>query len=450
MIRSRFAAAVATILLLQPLAAGAMGIFSDVSDAHPFRDEVEYLVRAGVVHGNPDGKYYPDRTVNRAEFLKMAYLAAGRTPKAIYAGCFSDVARGSWYEVYVCDAAARENGFVQGYPDKTFKPGNPVNRIEALKMAFLVMGLDVPNLTEFDKDVIKFVDISTSAWYSKYLSAGYMNGILPIHGIEGTRFWPEKELTRGEAAAIIAGAMQALSEQKSKQSSSSVAAITSSSSSSAGAESFIVKNVVFPFSEEGQFTQKKPIAYMFDMKDAKTVMTINVGITGFYASDVSCRLYLLDEEGFTTEYYLGMQDPKTCSLTAAIGPGKYQLQIQPTVANAYYSVAAFKQAATDGNDGFMESVPLTQNMPKTATLEPNEFADWYTFTLDKPASVTVDATSNEPVTCLIYTPKEFDQFGFAGPECDAKPYQLTEGTYTIGITRKHGMSKRLTYVLQWH
>ncbi|HRH92977.1 MAG TPA: S-layer homology domain-containing protein, partial [Candidatus Peribacteria bacterium] len=393
-------------------------------------------------------------TVNRAEFLKMAYLAAGRTPKAIYAGCFSDVESGSWYEIYVCDAAAREHGFVQGYADKTFKPGNPVNRTEALKMTFLVLGLEVPNLTEFDKDVIKFVDISTSAWYSKYLSAGYINGILPIAGMEATRFSPEKPLTRGEAAAYLVGAMTALSKQKSMEaaSSSSIAAMESgrSSSSSAAADLPIIKNVVFPFSEEGQFTKKKPIAYLFELKDAKTMMTVNVGITGFYASDVSCRLYLLDDDGFTEEYYLGMQDPKTCTLSAALRPGKYQLQIQPTVADAFYSVAAFKQAATDGNDGFMEAVPLTQNKTKTATLESNEFADWYTFTLDKAASVSVEATSSEPVTCIIYTPKEFDQFGFAGPECDAKPYQLTEGTYTIGITRKHSATKRLTYVLQWH
>ncbi len=446
MLRKHIATAISVILLSQPLSAVAAGIFGDVPDGHPFKDDIEYLVRAGVVHGNPDGKYYPDRTVNRAEFLKMVYLAAGRTPKAIYAGCFSDVPRGAWFEMYVCDAAARENGFVQGYPDKTFKPGNPVNRIEALKMTFVVLGLDAPNLTEADKDIIKFVDVSTAAWYSRYLSAGYQNGMLPIHGQDGTRFYPEKEMTRAEAAAYIVGGMQALAAQKNKSSSSSVAASSSSSAPSA----FIIKNVVFPFSEEGQFTQKKPIAYMFELKDAKTVMTINAGITGFYSSDVSCRLYLLDEEGFSSEYYLGLEGKQSCTMTVAVGKGKYQLQIQPSVADTFYSVAAFKQTSTDGNDGFIEAVTLTREKPKTATLESNEFADWYTFTVDKNQKVKVELSGDEPLTCTIYTPKSFDQFGFAGPQC-GEEYEYTEGTYTVGVARKgtDTLAKRLTYVINW-
>lgn len=446
MFRRQLAVAISLIALCQPIAVGAAGIFSDVPEGHAFRDDVEYLVRAGVVHGNPDGKFYPDRTVNRAEFLKMVYLAAGRTPKAIYAGCFSDVQRGSWYESYVCDAAARENGFVQGYPDKTFKPGNPVNRIEALKMAFTVLALEAPDLTEADKDIIKFVDVSTAAWYSRYLSAAYRNGMLPVAGQEGTRFFPDRELKRGEAAAYIVGAMQALSAQKQKAASSSSSRAASSSSSAA--VSYIVKNVVFPFSEEGQFTKTKPIAYMFSLTDAKTVLTVNAGITGFYASDISCRLYRLDTEGFSSEYYLGMQQDKSCTMTVAVPSGNYQLQIQPTVADTFYSVAAFKQTATDGNDGFLEAVTLTRERPKTATLESNEFADWYTFTVSKTQTVTVEVAGDEPVTCVIYTPKEFDQFGFAGPEC-GKPYELTEGTYTIGIARKRDMAKRVTYVINW-
>jgi hypothetical protein len=445
MLRRQLAAAISVIVLCQPIAAAAAGIFSDVPEGHPFRDDVEYLVRAGVVHGNPDGKFYPDRTVNRAEFLKMAYLAAGRTPKAIYAGCFSDVQRGSWYEIYVCDAASRENGFVQGYPDKTFKPGNPVNRTEALKMAFTVLNLNVPNLTETDKDIIKFVDVSTSAWYSRYLSAAYQNGMLPIPGQEGTRFYPDRELKRGEAAAYIVGAMQALSAQKQQAASSSSKAASSSSSSAA---SYIIKNVVFPFSEEGQFTKSKPIGYVFTLTDAKTVLTVNAGITGYYASDISCRLYRLNAEGFSSEYYLGMQQDKSCTMSVAVPKGDYQLQIQPSVADTYYSVAAFRQTATDGNDGFMEAVEITRDHPKTATLESNEFADWYTFTLNKTQTVTVEVSGDEPVTCTVYTPEGFDQFGFAGPEC-GKPYELTEGTYTVGIARKRDMAKRVTYIVNW-
>src|SRR3990167_6556907 len=77
--------------LLLPLAVFAAGIFPDVGDNHPFKAEIESLARAGIVKGNPDGKFYPERSVNRAEFLTLLYKASGRLPKAIYVQCFTDV-----------------------------------------------------------------------------------------------------------------------------------------------------------------------------------------------------------------------------------------------------------------------------------------------------------------------------------------------------------------------
>jgi hypothetical protein len=163
-LRSVFTAA--AVALLVPTIALAAGVFPDVGDSHPFKGEIESLFRLGVVKGNPSGLYMPDKDVNRAEFLKLLYTAMSKQPKAIYAGCFKDVESGSWYEAYVCDAAAKENGFVQGYGDGTFKPANPVSRTEALKMTFMVMGLPAQQISAADKDVIKFADISVSAWYS--------------------------------------------------------------------------------------------------------------------------------------------------------------------------------------------------------------------------------------------------------------------------------------------
>src|SRR3989344_1981566 len=170
----------ATLLFLQPLAALAVPIFPDVTEGSPFQADIETLVRAGVVHGNPDGTFAPDNTVNRAEMLKMLYLATGRTPSADAKGCFKDVVTGSWYEPYVCDAALPIHRFVQGYNDGTFRPNAPVSRVEALKMIFEIFELPAPNITAADQEIIKFVDISVSAWYARYLFAAYHEEILPI------------------------------------------------------------------------------------------------------------------------------------------------------------------------------------------------------------------------------------------------------------------------------
>lgn len=434
--------------LLVPLTVLAVGIFPDVGDDHPFKADIESLARAGIVKGNPDGKYYPEKSVNRAEFLKLLYVAAGRQPKAIYAGCFGDVEQGSWYEAFVCDAAAKENGFVQGYSDGKFRPGSPVNRTEALKMLFTVFALPAPDISTMDQELIKFVDVSVSAWYSKYLSAAYQLQILPIAGQSGSRFYPDKELTRGEAAAYIFNAMNA--KTATSASSSSVSSTVSSVESSESSSAAKVKQVVFPFTDTDKFIAKEPVSYMFNLTDSKTVVHVEALVIGFYQSDITCRLYRLSEEGFSYEYYLGIQSANSCMLNVAVPAGSYQLQLQPLAPDVSFTVTASK-GVSDGNDGFMEAVQLKADAPRTATLTPNDLYDWYSFTVptDTEMNATVEVVGTSSVSCIIYTPASVDQYGFSGPEC-GKAFLFAAGTYTVGIGRKTtDLQTTLTYTINW-
>lgn len=443
------------VVLLLPLAVSAAGLFPDIGDSHPFKSEIESLARAGIIKGNPDGKFYPDRSVNRAEFLKMLYVASGRTPNAVSSACFSDVEHGSWYESYVCDAASKRNGFVQGYSDGKFRPSSPVSRTEALKMTFTVFGLSAPDIDSNDQDIIRFIDISVTAWYSKYISAAYRVGILPIATQGGAHFYPDQELLRGEAAAYIFNAMHPKESANSSSSTSSSAASVSSSamstsSSTSSAAVPVSMTVAFPFSDSSVFYGKQSTSYMFELKGAKTQVSITVQTTGYYPSDVTCRLYLLTESGFSDEYYLGVQNKNSCSLVVNARPGKYQLQLQPSVAGVPYTVTA-KSAATDGNDGFIDALNIGDMTPRTAVLDTGDLYDWYTFTMNKKTTATVDVTAQEKLTCIIYTPSDVDQFGFSGPEC-GKPYDFVQGVqYTVGVGRSAGMSliKKITYTLKW-
>ena len=444
--------ALAAVLLL-PLAVSAAGLFPDVGDNHPFKAEIELLAKAGVVKGNPDGKFYPERSVNRAEFLKMLYVATGRTPNAVSSSCFSDVAHGSWYEAYVCDAASKRNSFVQGYSDGKFRPGSPVSRTEALKMTFTVFGLSAPDITSNDQDIIKFVDVSVTAWYSKYIRAAYRVGILPIATQVGAQFYPNQELLRGEAAAYISNAMNPTSESSSSSVTSSIASSGNSSSMSSSSSAGpvpVTMNVAFPFTDSTQFSGKMSTRYLFELKGTKTQVSITVQTSGYYPSDVSCRLYLMGASGFSDEYYLGVQNESSCSIVVNARPGKYQLQLQPTVADVPYTVSA-AIGQTDGNDGFMDALNIGDMTPRTAVLETGDLYDWYTFTMTKKLMATVDVTAKEKLTCIIYTPADVDQYGFTGPEC-GKPYEFVPGVkYTVGIGRGMGVSpiKKITYTLKW-
>lgn len=421
-------------------------VFPDVPDGHIYQTEVETLVNAQVINGNPDGRFSPDRQVNRAEMLKMLYRARGRTPDPTSRGCFRDVEPGSWYEEYVCDAAAQ--GYVQGYSDGTFRPANDVNRVEAIKMITQVFALPVEEITGEHREIVKFVDVSVAAWYTKYLYAAFEYGILPIAGQEGAQFHPDWPLLRGEAAAYIFNTLTADIRESREQtqrssSSSSTSTGTSSSSSSAVAQS---QDVTFPFSKSGKFTEKDTFSYLFSLARS-TVASFTVSLQSS-AGKVSCRLYLLNESGFSSEYYLGYQEGNTCYLKTALRPGNYQLQLQPTIAGATYDVDA-EETTGDGNDGFVQAIRLSTGTSATYVLTENDFEDYFTFTVSEEKNMTVSASSAAQVRCLVYAMGDVDLFGFDGPQCN-QSYSFPTGTYYVGVGRKSPKSAKQTYTIQLH
>ncbi len=412
-------------------------VFPDVTDSHLYQDPIESLVEAGVISGNPDGNFYPERTVNRAEMLKMLYLAAGITPDKGSTDCFSDVQKGSWYEQFVCDAA--ERGFVEGYSNGTFRPADPVNRVEALKMVQEVFGIE---LTDSDLNIPLFNDISVTAWYMKYLKNAYSHGILPIAGSSSLSFTPSAPLMRGEAAAMIFNAYSTLSADVEADVSQPTSSSSSSSTSSAASDPNILE-VEYPLSAGGKFEDKKPFSYRFDI-DAQTVIDIDVALNANQSGTINCTLFLVKSNGFSDQYFVGLQEEKHCYILATLAPGAYQLQLQPSVDDAMYTVAA-KTGTSDGNDGFSQAVGLS-NVVLTQSLVENNLQNWYTFkvtaTNGKHMKVVVSNTAN--VDCLIYPMSDVDLYGFAGPECN-EDYTFPPGTYYVSVHRTGARGVPQTY-----
>jgi hypothetical protein len=456
-----FSLILAAVLMVPLLAGSALAsIFPDVPDSHIHSRPIEALVSAGVIGGNPDGTFQPGEPVNRAAFLKMLYKAKGKQPDPTSVRCFKDIIPDSWYESFVCDAAA--NHYVDGYPDGNFRPAQAVKRVEALKMIMTVFDISVENVDAEAKEIVKFVDVSTSAWYTAYLYTAFTKGVLPIAGQDGARFYPDKELLRSEAAAYIFNALNvelmemrgefearsssSSSEAESSQSSSSSSSDSTAneqSSSSARAEDTSI-SLSFPFDRSGKFTAKRPYAYTFDI-DTPTTAYVEVDLNT--SGKVTCRLYLLSSSGFSDEYFLGHQEGNSCYIHAALNPGSYQLQLQPTVADATFTAtAAVKQG--DGNDGFREAERLYKRTPHTDVLDINDIQDWFSFVVTSEESMTLETTNALETECIVYAMKDVDLFGFSGPEC-GKSYSYPPGTYYVAISRKiASKTSRKTYTIQ--
>ena len=60
----------------------AANSFNDVSARHRASDEIAVCAKMGWINGYPDGSFRPDATITRAEMMAMINRALGRTPKS--------------------------------------------------------------------------------------------------------------------------------------------------------------------------------------------------------------------------------------------------------------------------------------------------------------------------------------------------------------------------------
>ena len=110
---------------------------------------------------------------------------------------FSDMNQAPWAEKAIY--ALYDMGIINGYPDKTFKPNNPVTRAEFAKIITLASG----RYQEKDKAayVSAFWDVPQTQWHYSYVSAALKFGF--IKGRSQTIFDPESNITRADLCLIV-------------------------------------------------------------------------------------------------------------------------------------------------------------------------------------------------------------------------------------------------------
>ncbi|MGB9920709.1 MAG: Ig-like domain-containing protein [Moorellales bacterium] len=103
---------------------------------------------------------------------------------------------GHWAENDILALVAR--GIVGGYPDRSFRPNQPVTRAEFTALLVRALGLrERPDGT--------FVDC-VGRWYAGAVEAAHRAGL--VVGTRESRFEPEREITRQEMAVIMARALE--------------------------------------------------------------------------------------------------------------------------------------------------------------------------------------------------------------------------------------------------
>jgi hypothetical protein len=174
---------------------------SDIND-HWAKDYIVDLLVTGAVSGYDDGTFRPDAAVTRAEFVKMIIGAFGyEVQESVSESNFTDVDADAWFAPYT--EAARDAQIAEGYDDGTFRPGNTVNRAEAMKMFMSAAGVDVS-----DAPSSTFPDVLDTDWFALYVMKASEMGV--VGGYSNGDFGPGDLITRGQVAKVIVELMDQL------------------------------------------------------------------------------------------------------------------------------------------------------------------------------------------------------------------------------------------------
>ncbi len=103
--------------------------FSDVDDVHPFFSEITWLVESGIADGYPDGGYHPGSPITRqamAAFLHRFEHPDGPPPPPCVTAPFPDVPTTNPFCAEI--AWLLTTGIAGGYQDGRFGPGRSITR----------------------------------------------------------------------------------------------------------------------------------------------------------------------------------------------------------------------------------------------------------------------------------------------------------------------------------
>lgn len=169
------------------------GMPSDIT-GHWAESQIKDFISKGYLNGYPDGTFKPQASIKRAEFVKILNKVFGLTTKS--GKVFDDTV---WHWAKDEIDIAVTNGVCQGTSSTTFEPDAPITREAAAKM---IANYKKISDTHHNK-INGYNDGSQTANWAineveAILEAGYMNGYSDTN-----TFKPKNNITRAEAVVTL-------------------------------------------------------------------------------------------------------------------------------------------------------------------------------------------------------------------------------------------------------
>lgn len=170
----------------------------DLTDVkgHWAEGDIVKLYEKKIVNGSGEGKYNPDDSITRAEFIQILYNMSGMTSDGSHK--FKDVKVGDWFLQAV--AWAVNYNITSGTSEDEFSPYEKITREQMAAMIYryaTLMGAD----WQTDENG-EFADGHEISEYAKYY-VRWAKGMGIINGRDDGTFGPKDNATRAESAAML-------------------------------------------------------------------------------------------------------------------------------------------------------------------------------------------------------------------------------------------------------
>lgn len=172
---------------------------SDVPSNHPNYTAINSLIADGIMHGYPDGRFRPNQPINRVEALKIV-IGSHSTGTACCAPANS-------YQFTFRDT--EPNAWYVPYLIRGINEGiisgysdgffRPAQTITSPELLKMLAKAHGVYINETSTSISPYKDVSLNAWYLPYMIYAKNRDILP----QKDYIRPDKPLSRGEASELI-------------------------------------------------------------------------------------------------------------------------------------------------------------------------------------------------------------------------------------------------------
>lgn len=159
--------------------------FVDVPEDAWYATPVNTLASLGILSGVGNGRFDPERSITRAEFTVIAMKFANTSGGGV--NIFSDVNEDDWFYSAVVDST--QYGWINGYPDGTFRPEATISRAEVTVIVNHMLGraADRPYVIAHEEELNTFGDVNRGHW--GYFHVAEATNAHEYHTEDGTESW---------------------------------------------------------------------------------------------------------------------------------------------------------------------------------------------------------------------------------------------------------------------